>query len=55
MARLAKLLAGLGLVGDSATLIPIGPSLGCPLGLYISEFFIALVTCSENRVCQSAA
>ena len=44
MARLAKALPGLGLVGDNATLIPIGPSLGCPLGLYNSEFLIAFVT-----------
>ena len=49
MARLAKALAGLGLVGDNATLIPIGPSLGCPLGLYNSEFLIAFVTYIVSR------
>ena len=49
IARLAKALAGLGLVGDNATLIPIGPSLGCPLGLYNSEFLIAFVTYIVSR------
>ena len=31
-------------VGERATLIPIGPSEGCPDGLTFKEFRIALVT-----------
>ncbi len=36
-------------VGDKATEIPIGPSLGCPLGLTSNEFLMALVTCEEKE------
>lgn len=35
---------GLLVVGERAMLMPIGPSMGCPDGLYISEFLMALVT-----------
>ena len=35
---------GLLVVGERAILTPIGPSPGCPEGLFIREFLIALVT-----------